>query len=280
MAILNTSDVIVLYIGPIQITLAVPRSWVPHLNASFSAWQVPNTFETKHRAHIDLKLNDNLDPTAIKCHQIESSAQMSLWQREIAPSLLEQPTSEDPNEQPDCRVVVDMCIRNVLSSLHVDLHYWLLHAAGIMTGNNKIAVVLGESGAGKTTLFRKLGGYDAGHLHEDLIMVGEGKVYNFPSQSSFSQWEMCKPKWGKLGKIVLLGEREGVGRTSEVQSQDRMQWLMKSIVASHGLEGNASATLDSITRLALTESWTKLHYDKERVEPERLLRLLEGMEPH
>ena len=187
MAILNTSDVIVLYIGPIQITLAVPRSWVPHLNASFSAWQVPNTFETKHRAHIDLKLNDNLDPTAIKCHQIESSAQMSLWQREIAPSLLEQPTSEDPNEQPDCRVVVDMCIRNVLSSLHVDLHYWLLHAAGIMTGNNKIAVVLGESGAGKTTLLWKLGGYDAGHLHEDLIMVGEGKVYNFPSQSSFSQ---------------------------------------------------------------------------------------------
>ena len=116
--------------------------------------------------------------------------------------------------------------------------------------------------------------------YTNLIMVGEGKVYNFPSQSSFSQWEMCKPKWGKLGKIVLLGEREGVGRTSEVQSQDRMQWLMKSIVASHGLEGNASATLDSITRLALTESWTKLHYDKERVEPERLLRLLEGMEPH
>ena len=71
-------------------------------------------------------------------------------------SLLEQPTSEDPNEQPDCRVVIDMCIRNVLSSLHVDLHYWLLHAAAIMTGNNKIAVVLGESGAGKTTLFRKL----------------------------------------------------------------------------------------------------------------------------
>ena len=102
----------------------------------------------------------------------------------------------------------------------------------------------GRGGAGKTTLFRKLGGYDAGHLHEDLIMVGEGKVYNFPSQSSFSQWEMCTPKSGKLGKIVLLGEREGVGRTSEVQSQDRMQWLMKSIVASHGLEGNASATLD------------------------------------
>ena len=277
MAILNTSDVITLYIGPIQITLAVPKSWVPHLHASFSAWQVPNTFETKHRAHIDLKLNDNLDPTAIKCHQIESSAQVSLWQREIAPSLLEQPTSAHPDEQPDCRVVVDMCIRNVLSSLHTGLHYLLLHAAGLVTLNNRVAIVLGESGAGKTTLFKKLGGYDAGHLHEDLIVVGEGKVYNFPSQSSFSQWEMCTPKWGKLGRIVLLGEREGKGRTSEVQPQDRMQWLMKSIVASHGLEGNASATLDSITQLALTESWIKLHYDKTRAEPGEVLRLLEGI---
>ena len=87
----------------------------------------------------------------------------------------------------------------------------------------------------------------------------------------------CAPKWGKLGKIVLLGEREGQGRTSEVQPQDRMQWLMKSIVASHGLEGNASATLDSITQLALTESWIKLHYDKSKAEPGEVLKLLEGI---
>ena len=50
--------------------------------------------------------------------------------------------------------------------------------------------------------------------------------------------EMCTPKWGKLGKIVLLGEREG--EEDKSNPQDRMQWLMKSIVASHGLEGNAS----------------------------------------
>ena len=50
-------------------------------------------------------------------------------------------------------------------------------------------------------------------------------------------------KWGKLGKIVLLGEREGEGRTSEVQPQDRMQWLMRKYRRKPWSRRNASATL-------------------------------------
>ena len=57
-----------------------------------------------------------------------------------------------------------------------------MHASSVVV-DGKAWVAPGKSGRGKTTFFHALGGYAAGHLHEDLCFITDGK-FSRPCRSS------------------------------------------------------------------------------------------------
>ena len=53
-----------------------------------------------------------------------------------------------------------------------------------LTLGERLGIVLGQSGRGKSTLFNLMGGYDAGHLHDDKIILWDNRAWSLPAESS------------------------------------------------------------------------------------------------
>ena len=166
-------DVIV---GPIALRFSGFKEALPAaVRDTFTPWQraLPDV-TIIHRASISLgKTRQRHFSLEIEDHQLDVAKHTSAWQ-------LAGPATDS---QADWIRWIDCATRTVCQAAIAQIGGELLHGATLkMDGGAWI--VLGQSGRGKSTLFNLMGGYDAGHLHDDKIILWDNRAWSLPAESS------------------------------------------------------------------------------------------------
>ena len=230
---LNTLTEFALNIGPIKLCYQVPSNWTAELIQTWRKWILETSrLESEpilHTASISFGAEYRRRGKQNKLVKHNGNAATSLWHWAIDPRYFEDDEWLDWRGQlPDRRNLIDLSLRNVLSALCQEHDSLLMHASTIVL-NGKGYVAPGKSGKGKTTFFNLLGGYEAGHLHEDLAFILNDRIYALPCRSSSTTWEMPSPKSIELGGFISL-DRGSLEVMTLTLQQDKLEVIGSACV--------------------------------------------------
>lgn len=203
-----------LQVGPIEVVYELPQHWSPAIEETWKGWttltHIENGVIPLHQARIHFHPEPKRFNKRIKLQLQSWQSDQSVWNWDIDPRYFLRSNEAwlDWRGHPgDRRTLIDLALRNVLAQMVIDHNAILMHASAVKL-DGKAFVAPGHSGKGKTTFFQMLGGYDAGHLHEDLVFILNHQVYALPCRSSTTTWDMPKPIYAKLHCIVALERGE------------------------------------------------------------------------
>ena len=194
----GSQDAIEITIGPIHITLWVPYEFSSELRTTYAGWIrcESTSSESLHRSTIDVQCLTEW--TGPRVQLLASNPQQSTWRARLNPESIS--TAKSFNQR------IDKLLRRVIHEAATHHCGVLIHAAGLVIDNSGW-LVPGESGLGKSTLFTLLGGLDAGHLHDDLILIFNERLYAQPSQSSNLALAEARPNDAPWRGILFLDGR-------------------------------------------------------------------------
>lgn len=222
-----------IYVGPILIEFRLPTCWIPEFEATWCRWLKPSDTPSRkvcHHAQIDITSRDQ-QGQAWRHPRLKSySPDKSVWHWGSDPRYFEQePWLDWRGQTTDRRIHVDLGVRNVLAQLAYSYNASLMHASTVII-DDAAFVAPGKSGRGKTTFFKALGGYDAGHLHEDLAFIFEDHVYSVPCKSSSTSWDMPVPNRVSLAGFIELGRAPHPRVTTLTAQTDKLRVISAAIV--------------------------------------------------
>ena len=256
-----------LQVGPVHVSYTVPEAWLAELDATFGAWKVNTSFDESviHRASVRIVAAPSIDASSLKVEIEELYAETSYWRWNTDPRHFSEAEWVDyRGVKADRRRHIDSALRNILAN-YVQFHGdAFMHASSVVV-DGKAWVAPGQSGRGKTTFFHALGGYEGGHLHEDLCFITSGKVYSLPCRSSNTSWEMPNPKSVDLAGFIDLERSESVECEEVVSLADKLRVVGTASVAplKRWDAADALRSLRNLEQLASSHRCLRLSFPRE-----------------
>ena len=270
-------------IGPIQADFSVPVAWIPSMKATWSPWQTKLQSEGQDIIHhATVRIFPATSPDGASIHVLPSTLKKSTshWEWPSDPRYWQDEDWLDwRGVKADRRRHIDFGLRNILTHVGEVFSGALMHAAAV-TLDGGAFVAPGRSGRGKTTFFNLLGGYEAGHLHEDITFILDGQVYSLPCQSSNTHWNMPKPLAYPLIGFVDLARGTSVTAYTIVDIDEKLKVVGSSIVPplANWEENQADDYMSKLIRLASTTSCIRLVFSLTASPDEVSKSLLKTME--
>ena len=247
------SSELVVIVGPIALRFSGFKEALPvAVRETFAPWlrALPDV-SIVHRASISLgNTQQRHFSLEVEHHHVDWAQDSSRWQ-------LARPATDLPA---DWIRWIDCATRTICQAVVAQIGGELLHGATLKIGGTAW-IVLGQSGRGKSTLFNLMGGYDAGHLHDDKIILWDNRAWTLPAESSETHPSQVLPKALIHGGYLSLGERSSPPRFSTLPKQTLRSELSNALVETLSPEGDGNR-VDWILRQSLMPAF-QVSYDAE-----------------
>ena len=213
-------DVIV---GPIALRFSGFKEALPAaVRDTFTPWQrALADVAIVHRASISLgKTRQRHFSLEVEHHQLDWAQDTSTWH-------LAGPATDS---QADWIRWIDCATRTVCQAAIAQIGGELLHGATLKIDGERRGSCLAKAAVAKSTLFNLVGGYDAGHLHDDKIILWDNRAWSLPAESSNTHPSQVVPQAIKHCGYLMLGERKSPASLKKVTAQMLRAELSRSIV--------------------------------------------------